>query len=185
MFKLTSFLTRIGFYVIGVIICFILQALDLFHVGTNAPDHIFPSLIFIPPLALFLFNSLRLKIFFFIFISIGLMVVFSMSHDGVSFYKSKEKFEYNKYLGRYIYDNGKDIKGEIIIMHTGRFSYEVKGYNEFILDSGEGILEGNKLLFYDNNSEVKLSGSIYGDLIRVHLWTVLYGDTYSTYYKLK
>lgn len=54
------------------------------------------------------------------------MAVFSISYKGVSFYKPKVEFEYNKYMGRYIHDNGIDTKGEIIILHTGSFSFEVK-----------------------------------------------------------
>lgn len=173
----------IGLYAIGVIIGGLLQVLEIFHVGTNVPDYIFPSLIFIPPIALLFFNSLKIKLVFFVVISIALMACFSIRYKGVSFYESKAKFEYNKYMGRYVHDNGIDTKGEIIIMHTGSFSYEVKGYHDMTLDSGAGQLKGSKLIFDGNNSEVKLSGSVSGNLINVHLWTSLYGDTYTTYYK--
>ncbi|MBK7232435.1 MAG: hypothetical protein IPH93_09245 [Saprospiraceae bacterium] len=183
VFVIKRIFTLIGLYLIGVIIGGVLQFVGIFHVGSNVPDYIFPSLIFIPSVTLLFFSSLKKKFVIFTLSSVALMAVFSISYKGVSFYKPKVEFEYNKYMGRYIHDNGIDTKGEIIILHTGSFSFEVKGYHDMTLYFGSGHLKDRQLIFDGNNSEAKLSGKVSGNLIKVHLWTSLYGDTHTKYYK--
>lgn len=175
--------SQIMLYLIGAVVGVLLQFFDIFHVGRNAPNYIFLSLLFIPPIALLFFNSLKTKVIAFLLISVALMTVFQAGHSGVSFYESKPKIEYNKYLGRYVFDNGTDCKGEIIILHDGSFRYEAKSYLEATLNFGTGHLEGNQLVFDGNNSDVQFTGMVSGDVIKVNAWTSLYGDTYKTYYK--
>lgn len=92
--------------------------------------------------------------------------------------------EYSTYIGRYVFDNGIDTKGELIITHNGTFSGQHTDYygNQLVFLSGR--LDGQNVVFTGfDESQVKVSGTIAGNLISVHWWTSLYGDNYLSYYK--
>lgn len=64
VFVIKRIFTLIGLYLIGVIIGGVLQFVGIFHVGSNVPDYIFPSLIFIPSVTLLFFSSLKKVCYF-------------------------------------------------------------------------------------------------------------------------
>ena len=132
------------------------------------------------------------KAIFLIFIFSGVLALFSDCRNNNSSFSGKSnktvegkaiQNSVNEYRGRYLFSNNVDTKGEIIIMYNGTFTGQLTDIYDNVLDNLSGRLEGNKLLFDGNNSNIMMTGTISGDMINCNLWTSITGDVYFPFYK--
>lgn len=90
--------------------------------------------------------------------------------------KTKKKGKKSKYSGWYTY-NGEDTVTEIRVSDDGSsfYGHTDNNFNQR-LASWSGTIEGKKLIFDGNNSDVNVTGALSGSGISMNMWTSLYGD---------